>query len=190
MLLNSLGRVLVASGFVAVTSFMASTAAFAQVVVPALDAASSFYPPSHSRSTTATVVVKGRVNTTLDIKAVTLSSASDINLDPHQTGTKVKVADLFLGTNNWEGLTVATTGALSLATAQGHTSVPFSVAIAPGNPAASTTTGYVGANNDVFSTGAAAFYAPHSLYIQYTTDPQFQDPGQYEGAINLNVRDK
>lgn len=168
MLSTSLRRVLVASGLVIASSFMAS-AAFA--------------------GTSDNVVIGGTVVSTLAIASS--NPKADINLAPAQTNTEVKVADLTMGTNNSTGLTVNVSGTLTLARTTGSnaiTPVPFTVGIVAG--ASGTPASYVATANTVFATSAAA--APstaHSLYIKYSTDANFQDPGDYAATIVLTVVD-
>jgi hypothetical protein len=166
MLSTSLRRVLVASGLVIATSFMAS-AAFAE-----------------------NVVIGGTVASTLAIAATNANAA--INLAPAQIDATLKVADLTMGTNNSTGLKVDLTGTLTLARTtigqEAVTPVPFTVGIVAG--ASGTPTSYVATGAQVFSTSAAA--APstaHSLYIKYSTDAAFQDPGAYDATIVLTASD-
>ncbi len=170
MLLNSLGRVLVASGIVAVTSFMASTAAFAD--------------------TTASVAIQGIVDPTLAIASS--NPKQDINLSPlvsPANAREVKVADLKFGTNNSTGLTVTVDAAnsLTLAKPDGITPVAFQVQILAGSPEAPTTL-YQGTGSAFVTNAPAAITTDHSLYIQYAP-AAFQDPGTYRSTIGLTVAD-
>jgi hypothetical protein len=169
MLLNSLGRVLVASGLVAVTSFMASTAAFALE--------------------TASVVIGGTAPKTLAIEA--LPANYPVDLTPGLISKDAKVKDLTFGSNNSSGLIVSTplTGTFTLSNGSG-TPVDFTVGITPDtNAPVKYVTAALGAN--VYeTTEATAPNTAYSLYIKYSTNASFQDPGDYAATIVLNVADK
>jgi hypothetical protein len=171
MLLNSLGRVLVASGLVAVTSFMASTAAFALE--------------------TASVVIGGTAPKTLAIEA--LPANYPVDLSPKQTNKKVKVADLQFGTNNSTGLNVTASGTFSLTNLTTDTQIGFRVAINDETANLGVIPAVYSQSSSLiplFSTSvAASINSPYSLYIRYST-LEFLDPGIYTATINLAVTDK
>jgi hypothetical protein len=165
MLSTSLRRVLVASGLVIASSFAAASGAFAL--------------------TTGDVNLSGTVNSTLAISSSNPNTA--IDLAASQTDTTVKAADLAFGTNNSAGLTVASSGTLTLSNGQA-TPVPFTVGIVAGSTG--TPAAYYPTNTaNIFDTSAAA--APttaHALYIKYST-AAFQDPGNYTATVTLTVSD-
>ena len=170
MLLNSLGRVLVASGLVAVTSFMASTAA---VAAPAT-------------ATTGAITITGTVASIIAI-AVTPPTFPILQGQTLET-SKVEVtgANLTFGTNNSTGLTV---------TASGDTLLKEAAADGPG-PDVLFTLGF----GHAFSTPATATYgafnsggpesstASQKLYIQYKS-AAVQDPGAYTASVTLTAVD-
>lgn len=164
MLSTTLRRLLVASGLVVATSFGAASGAFA--------------------ADTTNVILGGTVTSTLAISSSNPNAA--IDLAPSQSDTEVKAADLAFGTNNSAGLTVASSGTLTLSNGVA-TPVPFTVGIVAG--ASGTPTSYVATGATVFTTSAAA--APttaHALYIKYST-AAFQDPGNYAATVILTVTD-
>ncbi len=164
MLSTSLRRVLVASGLVIASSFAAASGAFAL--------------------TDSNVNLTGTVASTLAISSSNPNTA--IDLAASQTDTTVKAADLAFGTNNSAGLTVASSGTLTLSNGQA-TPVPFTVGIVAGSTG--TPVSYVASGATVFTTSAAA--APttaHALYIKYST-AAFQDPGAYAATVTLTVTD-
>lgn len=158
------------------------------MVASGLVVATSFIPSAAFAGTTDSVTIGGSVASTLAIAYT--NAKADINLAPAQTNAEVKVADLTMGTNNSTGLTVTATGILTLAKTTGSnaTPVPFTVGIVAG--ASGTPASYAITATTVFATTtAAAPSTAHSLYIKYSTDASFQDPGSYAATVVLTVAD-
>jgi hypothetical protein len=174
MLSTTFRRALVASGLVIATSGFMASAAFA--VDP-----------------TDNVVLQGTVTSTLAMSATEVAGASTINLAPAQSNIELKVADIAMGTNNSSGLSlkIDTGSSFSLATTQGATSVPFTVGSILGDGSSVKPLAYKSTVNDVLlNTGSAtAPNTAYSLFITYTTDPAFQDPGVYNATIKLVASD-
>ena len=170
MLSTTLRRVLVASGFVVATSFM-SSAAFA--------------------ATTGDVIIGGSVASTLTMGITAKAGAATINLAPAQTNAVLEVADITMGTNNSTGLSLKLDAAssFSMANTGGGTPVAFTVAAVEGD--LETGAVYKGAVGDVLitSTAAQASTTAYSLFIKYSTQATFQDPGTYSSTIKLIVSD-
>jgi hypothetical protein len=140
---------------------------------------------SASADTTDTVTLGGTVASSLQITAVDTGGASTLDLSGGQK--IVKVADITMGTNNEQGLTLtASSGNLSKA---GGTSIAFkvtSVADAAEAPAAGAFTVASGSDYSVGSSGSGDVVK--DLYILYTP-LALQDPGTYAGSISLTVAD-
>jgi len=170
MLSTTLRRALVASGLVVATSFMAFSAVYA-----------------------GDVVIGGSVASTL---ALTSSDPNTtINLDAGQgqvTPVEVKVAKVFMGTNNSAGLKVVPTGTFTLARTTGDAAItPVQFTVGMGIGAAGTPASYVVSGaTDMFSTNAPApVNTEHSLWIKYSTAAVYQDPGDYAATITLTASD-
>jgi hypothetical protein len=135
--------------------------------------------------TTASVTLGGTVTSSLAITSTPTAAASTLDLSG---GEKlVKVADLAIGTNNEQGLTLsATSGDLTKA---GGTAIAFqvhTVADGAGAPIAGAFVVASGTDYDVGSLAAGAF--DRDVYILYTP-AALQDPGAYSGSISLTVTD-
>lgn len=165
MLLNSLGRVLVASGLVAVTSFMASTAAFADTKA-------------------APITITGTVDSTL---AITAKNPTSFVIErDHPTGWDVKLsgADLTFGTNMPRGLTVTVPSGLKLRSVDGGADIPFIVGL---GSSGSTTAGVYLTNT--YNTGVATSpTTAYDLYINYSSAPT-QGFGVYKSDITFTATD-
>jgi hypothetical protein len=166
MLSTTLHRVLVASGLVVATSFMAFSAVYAD-----------------------DVVIGGNVPSTLALTSSLPNTT--IDLSPAQTNIEVKVAKVVMGTNNSAGLKVVPTGTFTLARTAPDaaiTPVSFTVGMVAGSSGAPAS--YVASGADMFSTSApAAITTEHSLYIKYSTAAVYQDPGDYAATITLTASD-
>lgn len=134
MLLNSLGRVLVVSGLVAVTSFMASTAAFAD--------------PLNPNSANAGVSLHGNVLSNL---VFTASNANDLTIETLTTAAPQLVSTLTYSTNA-KGLKVvagsSSTPFVLTSNAANSPTIPYELAVAGEHH-----NGYVEAGGVLFQTG-------------------------------------
>jgi hypothetical protein len=131
--------------------------------------------------TSASISLGGAVAPSLAISASPTENAETLDLSGGVH--TVKVGDISMSTNNEQGLTLTvTSGAL---TKSGGTSIPFQVStVAPaGSPVFTVLSG----TNYVFSNEVAG-PVPLDLYIRYTA-ATFQDPGYYDGSIDLTVSD-
>ena len=177
MLLNSLGRVLVASGLVAVTSFMASTAAFA--------------------GTSGTVTLSSSVPTNLTITVSPLPAAGALNLAP--TGNEVPYVNVAAitaaSTNDPDGLNVTASGTPVGGVLTGTLSpvignaAPISYTVGESSTATGSVTD-VASNGILFHTksSAAGSADPSSIFIKYTV-PVGQLTGVYQGSITFTAAD-
>jgi hypothetical protein len=174
MLLTSLGRVLVASGLVAVTSFMASTAAFAA-----------------PKTANANVAIIGSVASSLTFTAV--SSATPLNIETLvATPSTVQSVAVLSYTTNANGLKV-TVGSTSLALASDNLAnppTPISYELATG--AAAPTNGFVGPGGQLFETTSPNLSsASTNLYIRQASGSSVAVyPGTYKQNIFLTATDK
>lgn len=135
--------------------------------------------------TTASVTLGGTVTSSLSIAATPTAAASTLDLSGGQK--VVKVADLAIGTNNEQGLTLtATSGDLTKA---GGTSIAFQVhTVADGAGAPAAGAFVVASGVDYTAGSVAAGSYDRDLYILYTP-AALQDPGAYAGSISLTVTD-
>jgi hypothetical protein len=132
-------------------------------------------------STSASVALGGSVAPSLTMSASSLEESEMLDLSGGLH--TVKVADISMITNNEQGLTLtATSGSL---TKPGGSAIPFQVStVVPlGSPTflVASGSGYTFSNSAV---GPVAL----DLYIRYSP-ATFQDPGYYDGTINLTVSD-
>ncbi|MEI6329337.1 MAG: hypothetical protein WCP16_08905 [Pseudanabaena sp. ELA645] len=177
MLLNSLGRVLVASGLVAVTSFMASTAAFA---------APAALVPNYKN---ASVTLSGTVASTL---AFTASSANALNIETLTYTAPQCVSVLSYSTNaNGLKVTAGSSATPFVLTSNAATSptIPYELGVSSGT---SLPTLFVGLGGQLFeTTGPNLLTANTSLYIrQASGGPVAVYPGTYLQTITLTATDK
>lgn len=167
MLSNTLRRVLLASGIVVATSFVASSA-FA--------------------GTTGSVPLGGTVATTLDM-AVT--AVNNTNMDVTTASVKrIKVADITMGTNNATGLNLALNSAVTFTNTNNKTPITVGVAVLDGATATAPITGYTTIAASLKAPVAAqAVSTPYSLFIEYTP-VALQDPGIYSATVSLTITDR
>jgi hypothetical protein len=135
--------------------------------------------------TTGSVTLGGTVTSSLQITSVATAGASTLSLSGGQK--IVKIADLTTSTNNEQGLTLtATSGDLAKS---GGTSISFqvtSVADAASAPASGAFLIASGSDYTVGTSGSGS--VSKDLYIMYTP-LTLQDPGDYEGSVELTVTD-
>jgi len=135
--------------------------------------------------TTGTVTLGGTVTSSLQITATDTAGATALDLSG---GQKIaKVCDITMSTNNEQGLTLsASSGSL---TKSGGTSITFqvtSVADAASAPAAGA---FLIASGSPYTVGTSISGSVNrDLYVLYTP-LTLQDPGDYEGSIDLTVTD-
>lgn len=167
MLLNSLGRVLVASGLVAVTSFMASTAAFA--------------------GTTGTVNLSSSVPSNLSITVTPLAAAGSLNLAPLATVANVQVATIAASTNSALGLKVTptSTGLLS----SGLNTITYTIGEAFTTGADLTVASVTDGTALIKTHSSASGTARESAISVSYTVPAGQAPGVYTGFISFTAVD-
>lgn len=166
MLSTTLRQVLVSSGLVVATSFMAS-AAFA--------------------GTTGSIPLSGTVATTLEMVSTPTANTS-MNLTTASV-QRVKVGDITMGTNNATGLTLALDGGVTFTNANAKTPITVGVAVLAGNAPTTPTTGYTTSTGSLIApTAAQAVTTPYSLFVEYTP-AALQDPAAYSATVNLTVTD-
>jgi hypothetical protein len=134
-------------------------------------------------ATTATVPLAGTVTSTLQVTSETTTSAGSLDLMNGQQ--IVKVADISMGTNNEQGLTLTvTSGSL---TKTGGSSIPYQVAsLADGDNSVPEFAITSGEDYTVGTTASGS--SDVDLYIKYAPAAA-QDPGAYSGQITLTVSD-
>ena len=175
MFKTSLGRVLVASGLVAVTSFMASTAAFAAPT------------PLTPNAKSVTVNLYGTVLSTLTFSASTATALDIVALSP---AAPQNVSTLSYSTNaNGLRVAVGPTALLLTSNAAASPTIPYELAVSSGS--AVPTTGYVGAGGQLLeTTGPNLTSVSTSLYIRPSGSPVAVYPGTYAQTITLTATDK
>jgi hypothetical protein len=166
MLSTNFRRVLVASGLVVASSFMAS-AAFAGI--------------------TGSVPLSGTVATTLAVTATPVNNTS-MNLTTASV-QRVKVADVTMGTNNATGLKLVFDSDVAFVNANAKTPIAVGVQVLAGASPTTPTSAYItSAGTLVTETAAQAVNTPYSLFVEYTP-AALQDPGAYSASIGLTVTD-
>lgn len=173
MLLTSLRRVLVASGLVAVTSFMASNAAFAA--------------PAQPNTKSATIILSGTVASTLNISLSNQKSLPLANL-----AADFGVATLTYGTNA-PGLTVTVSGTTATPLqllgdgSNNPPPIPFQLAVGTGNTGGT----YVGAGGILIdSTTSVVPNATPQLFIKALGAVPTLFPGTYTATVTLTATDR
>ena len=145
-----------------------------------IGAAAAFSPAAFA-GTTGSVNVSGSVASTLAVTASPTAGAATLELNDGLSHI-VPVGDLSMSTNNEQGLTLTVNpGNL---TKPGGTDIAFEVTtVDAGTPAPNAF-----APGDHTVATAAARSAAKDLYIKYTP-AALQDPGTYNGTINVSVAD-
>lgn len=138
-----------------------------------------------SPTTSATVELGGSVDSSLALESSTSPNAELLDLS---NGRQiVKVADLFMITNNEQGLTLrASSGSL---TKSGGTPIAFQVTTVDASASAPSSGSFEIESGIDYLVGTSSSGAVgKDLYIMYTP-LALQDPGYYDGVINLTVTD-
>jgi hypothetical protein len=139
-----------------------------------------------SAATSGQVDLSGEVTSTLTMSATPTNAASALDL---MTASEqiVKVADLAASTNNDQGLTW-TMSSGDLAKSGGQSIAYKVLSVADGGSAPATGAFIVDSGDDHVVGNSAAGSFDRDLYIKFTPAGS-QDPGIYEGTINLSVSD-
>lgn len=148
--------------------------------------ATTAFSPTAFAQTAAEVNIGGPVVTTLAINAG--PGATNLNLAPAQTEVVANVSALTMGTNNSTGLTVTTRGVFNLVNGTGGT-IPFTIGIGEGVDAPATYGAPTTTESGINTGAAAAPTTAYGLWVKYSTNADFQDPGTYTAAIGLDVSD-
>jgi hypothetical protein len=135
--------------------------------------------------TTGSVTLGGTVTSSLQITAVDTAGASALDLSGGQK--IVKVCDITMSTNNEQGLTLsATSGSL---TKSGGTSITFQVTSVVDAATAPAAGAFLIASGSPYTVGTVASGSvSRDLYVMYTP-LTLQDPGDYDGSVDLTVTD-
>ncbi|MEH2176696.1 hypothetical protein [Nostoc sp.] len=152
--------------------------------------ATAAFVPAAFAGTTATVPISGTVTSTLNISAFATTEASSLDLSTPNEAI-VKVADLAIDTNNSTGYTL-TASSGNLSNPDSATPISYQVKVIDGTASAPVTGDFTVASGTDLSYGTSGANASStngkSLYIKYTP-AGLQDPGAYNGTINLSVAD-
>ncbi|MEH2228430.1 MAG: hypothetical protein V7K71_02135 [Nostoc sp.] len=146
--------------------------------------------PAAFAGTTATVPISGTVASTLNISAFPTTEAGTLDLST-ASDTIVKVADLAIDTNNSTGYTL-TASSGNLSNPDSATPISYQVKVIDSSASAPVSGDFTVASGTDLSYGTSGANATGTngkfLFIKYTP-AGLQDPGNYNGTINLTVAD-
>lgn len=148
-------------------------------------AASVALGPSAFADPTASISLGGEVEPSL---AMTVLDTAIVELLDLSGGEKiVKVADIAMSTNNEQGLTLTvTSGSL---TKTGGTAIPFQVSTVDDAASPPASGDFLVSSGTSYTVGSIdAGVLDVDLYIKYSP-ATLQDPGYYDGTIDLTVSD-